>query len=97
MTGSAFGHNSVWPEQAVRLTGETHQWTRVGESGGKAYFDFCPTCGSTVTYRIDARPDMVSIPIGAFADPEFPEPHAEVYAEKAHRWLGKLLDEAVQE
>ena len=40
---------------------------------------------------------MVSIPVGAFADASFPAPHVEVFAEKAHPWIGKILPEAAQE
>ena len=92
-TGSAFALTSTWAEDQVR----TRRWTRVGESGGAFRGEFCPTCGATVAYRIDARPGMVSIPVGAFADASFPAPHVEVFAEKAHPWIGKILPEAAQE
>ena len=96
-SGSAFALTSTWAEDQVRVTGETRRWTRVGESGGEFRGEFCPTCGSTIAYRIDARPGMVSIPVGAFADASFPAPHAEVFAEKAHPWIEKILPEAAQE
>ncbi|MBA3668391.1 MAG: GFA family protein [Sphingomonas sp.] len=96
-TGSAFSHNSTWPDDAVEVEGETRRWTRIAESGGEVSYDFCPTCGSTIAYRLDARPGMVTIAVGAFADPAFPVPHAEIYAEQAPAWLGRLLDEAAQE
>ena len=96
-TGSAFALTSTWAEDQVRVAGETRRWTRVGESGGAFRGEFCPSCGSTIAYRIDARPGMVSIPVGAFADASFPAPHVEVFAEKAHPWIEKILPEAAQE
>ena len=41
-------------------------------------YNFCPTCGDTVFYRMSFAPDMVAIPIGAFADPRFPPPTVSV-------------------
>ena len=96
-TGSAFALTSTWAEDQVRVAGETRQWTRIGEKGGEFRGEFCPTCGATIAYRIDARPGMVSIPAGAFADASFPAPHVEVFAEKAHPWIGKILPEEAQE
>ena len=96
-SGSAFALTSTWAEDQVRVEGETRRWTRVGESGGEFRGEFCPTCGSTIAYRIDARPGMVSIPVGTFADASFPAPHVEVFAEKAHPWIGKILPEEAQE
>ena len=96
-SGSGFALTTTWAEDQVRVAGETRQWTRIGENGGEFRGEFCPTCGATVAYRIDARPGMVSIPVGAFADAAFPAPHVEVFAEKAHSWIGKILPEAAQE
>jgi hypothetical protein len=45
-------------------------------------------CGSTVWYEIERRPGMVTIPVGGFADPAFPEPTVEVYGERRHPWIG---------
>ena len=35
---------------------------------------FCPTCGATVYFMNDSAPEMVAIPVGAFAGPGFPRP-----------------------
>ncbi len=96
-TGSAFAFNATWPEAAVTISGETRRWTRIAESGGEARHDFCPNCGSTIAYTLDARPGMISLPAGGFADLDFPPPHAEVYAEKAQSGIGRQLGESAQE
>ena len=48
---------------------------------------FCPQCGSTVFYVVDAAPDLVAIPADAFADPGFPAPEVSYYEERMHAWL----------
>ena len=35
----------------------------------KRAFHFCPDCGATVFYTLATAPDVVAVPIGAFADP----------------------------
>jgi hypothetical protein len=85
-TGSAFGVAARWPEAQVRATGEKRTWTRVADSGGRAHYNFCPQCGSTVTYTHENWPGLVAIPVGAFADPAFSPPHFSVYEHRKHRW-----------
>ena len=43
------------------------------DSGGATYH-FCPECGSTVYWDIDAAPEVVGVAIGGFTDPTFPPP-----------------------
>lgn len=61
---------------------------RVGDEGSRARFRFCPNCGSTVYYTVEEVPSVVAIPVGAFAEPTFPEPTFSVYEERMHRWVG---------
>ena len=91
-SGSAFAAQARWPEAQVVQTGEFAEWTRVGDGGGRGTFRFCPRCGSTVTYVIDAMPGIVAVPIGAFADPSFPAPRFSVYEGRQHAWVAILGD-----
>ncbi|WP_216361268.1 GFA family protein [Caulobacter mirabilis] len=86
-TGSAFGSAVFFQTADTVVSGESRTWTRVGESGGQAVHHFCPTCGSTVFWRPDFRPDRVGVALGAFADPTMPPPDKQVYAETAHPWV----------
>lgn len=86
-SGSAFAAQARWPAARVAMTGDYREWSRTGDSGTSATFRFCPTCGTTVAYRSDGLPDLVAIPIGAFADPTFPPPIYSVYEERRHRWV----------
>jgi hypothetical protein len=86
-TGSVFGAQARWPRARVTLKGQSTEFVRTGDEGGKARFNFCPVCGATVWYTIDAMPDMIAIPIGAFADPKFPAPTFSVYEVRRHAWV----------
>ena len=41
---------------------------------GRGVFHFCPDCGSQVFITEPADPDLIVVPVGAFADPSFPPP-----------------------
>lgn len=86
-TGSAFGVQATYPEAAVALAGGASEFTRSGDEGHWVTTSFCPECGSTVWYRIERRPGMISIPVGAFADPHFPEPRFSIWEERKHPWV----------
>jgi hypothetical protein len=85
-TGSAFAWNTTWPEAAVRVEGQAKSWSRMGDSGNPITYDFCPECGATITYRVAMRPGSVSIPVGAFGDPDFPPPFIQVYTDGKVPW-----------
>ncbi len=87
-TGSPFGAQARFPEASVRVAGPSTTYQRTGDSGGLITQHFCPTCGSTVFYRIGALPGFVGVPIGGFADPTFPAPTVSVYESRRHAWSG---------
>jgi hypothetical protein len=86
-SGSAFAAQARFPEAAVTIGGEVRMYREVGDSGGAGEFGFCPHCGATVFYRIDAMPGVVAVAIGAFADPTFPAPRFSVYENRKHGWV----------
>ncbi|BDU15184.1 GFA family protein [Lysobacter auxotrophicus] len=86
-TGSVFGVQARFPEDAVTIAGRSTQFARTGDDGTTARFHFCPDCGATVFYRMDAAPGFVAIPVGVFADPTFPAPFVSVYGSRKHAWV----------
>ena len=86
-SGSVFAAQARFPLDGVVLAGRSTVYVRVGDEGGRARFHFCPVCGDTVYYMPEALPDMVAIPVGAFADPGFPPPSVSVYETRMHAWL----------
>jgi hypothetical protein len=86
-SGSAFAAQARFPRDQVKIEGQSSRFVRTGDSGNTATFYFCPTCGSTGYYEIDNTPDVVAIPLGAFADPAFPAPRFSVYESRRHQWV----------
>ncbi len=91
-TGSVFGAQARWPKERVAFEGESTTWVRTADSGNTISFHFCPSCGTTVWYRIDHIPDVVAVATGAFADPNFPAPKFSVYESRKHAWVSPPED-----
>lgn len=91
-TGAPFAAQARWPLDQVQMTGDFREWSRVGDSGGRATYRFCPACGSTVAYVNDGMPGLIAVPVGAFADPSFPAPRVSVHEERKHPWVAVLGD-----
>jgi len=87
-TGAVFGSTSFFKRsQVLAIEGEHRTWRRAGDSGRFLTFHFCPTCGSNVFWESEGTPDMISVAVGAFADPSFPMPARTVWAASKHEWL----------
>lgn len=86
-TGSAFAAQAHWPSDSVRTEGNAQMFERRGESGRWAKFFFCPTCGSTVFYEIEARPAMISTPLGVFAGSDPISPGSSVWETRKLPWV----------
>lgn len=85
-TGSAFGIQARFPAERVHVEGHSSEYVRVSDHGEERRFHFCPECGATVYYHLPSQPDLVAVPIGAFADPSFPPPRFSVYESRRHPW-----------
>ena len=86
-TGSAFGIQARFPSNQVQVEGRYSDYVRTSDEGEERTFRFCPDCGATVFYVLSTVPDVVAVPIGAFAEPAFPPPTISVYESRRHPWL----------
>ena len=86
-TGSAFGVQARFSKESVSINGQSTQYVRVADSGNKIAFNFCPTCGAIVHYTLEGHEELVAVPVGAFADPQFPAPAFSVYEQRKHSWV----------
>ncbi len=92
-TGSTYGFQARFLRQDVEVTGEATEYVRhADEDGDERRFYFCPTCGATLFYVNASEPDRVAIPVGAFADPSFPEPRFSVWESRRHTWVSVPAD-----
>ena len=87
-SGSAFAAQARFPVERVAISGELRDYTHAGDSGQRATFRSCPKCASTLVYTTEAEPELIAVPIGAFADPKrFEEPLYSVYEERKLAWV----------
>ena len=93
-SGSAFAVQARWPSGQVTVSGEFKTWERTADSGNKAFYKFCPVCGSTMAYEIEGWEGVIAVPVGNFADPDFPAPKFSVYENRQHQWV-EITGEAV--
>jgi hypothetical protein len=49
-------------------------------------FHFCPDCGTSLYWDLEARTDSYGVAVGSFADPTFDPPARAVWAENRHEW-----------
>jgi hypothetical protein len=95
-TGSAFSIQARFPKEQVTIEGKSTSW-KFPVAGAKpvtyrncmsegATLHFCPVCGSTVYYVLDAAPDIVGVRVGCFTDPTFPPPNISGFEEYRFPW-----------
>jgi len=92
-SGSAFAVQARWPDERVKIAGNSGAFRKKGDSGNWATFHFCPDCGSDV-YFVNGGPTVhpavaasVAIPLGAFDDPFFATPQFSIWESRKHKWL----------
>ncbi|MES2899155.1 MAG: GFA family protein [Pseudomonadota bacterium] len=86
-SGSVFAQQARFPREQVEISGQSTSYTQAGDEGTHATFHFCPQCGATVYYEMEALPAFLAIPVGAFADPAFAAPTVSVYESRMHSWV----------
>jgi hypothetical protein len=88
-TGSVFGVQAAFASDQVRVVGRHSDYARTSDEEDRKVhvFHFCPDCGATVFYTEPTEPDVVAVPVGAFADPSFPPPTVSVYDSRRHPWV----------
>ena len=86
-TGVPLTCNAYFHTERVSLDGDYRLFTRDGQDGRKLHNHFCPTCGATVCWRADMRPDHYGVAVGAFSDPDFPAPTYSVWEEAMCAWV----------
>jgi hypothetical protein len=97
-TGSAFSVNARFSVACVSIEGRAEKFVRMGDSGTRSVYSFCPICGITVFYQSDAERDLIAIPAGTFADPAFTPPSTSYYDDTRRcPWLEVRLEKVPSE
>jgi hypothetical protein len=87
-----FGVAAFFKKEHVRAEGPSNIYVRDGQEGRKVRAHFCPTCGTTVFWEADLRPDHIGVAVGAFHDVNFPPPTVSVWEESKHGWVAFTHD-----
>lgn len=96
-TGSAFGIGAYFPEQNVQfLQGTMKSYDhRSDESGRLLRTGFCPQCGVTLTWTVEALPGLRAIAGGSFDDPQWFRIERHSWMRSAHPWVKPPADAEV--
>lgn len=86
-SGSPFGVIAYFLKEFVRIEGEAREFSRGSFIGSSVTNGFCPDCGNTVYVLLEKNSMMTGIPVGAFADSEFPAPAIAVWEQEKHPWV----------
>ena len=87
-SGIAFQLGAFFNESQVEaINGEYRLYSRAADSGRAVNLHFCPTCGVSVYFRAEARPGLIGVHAGCFANPDFPAPTHAVWTESKHDWV----------
>jgi hypothetical protein len=91
-SGSPFGVAGYWPSKRIKIAGAYNSYRRLAESGRGLTNHFCPTCGVTLFFVPENKVDTLGIPVGAFADPNFPPPVRSVWEQSQHPWCAYNIE-----
>ena len=86
-SGAPFGVLGYFGGEAVTISGEAGEFSRTNATSNRVTNGFCKSCGSTVYVLLSKNEALIGIPVGAFADPEFPLPVRAVWEQRRHTWI----------
>lgn len=78
--------NVVFPSDKVAIEGQVRWYESIADSGNRMERGFCPTCGTPMFSRTDARPHLLIVRAGALDDPELLPPQGTIWTDAAPGW-----------
>lgn len=85
-SGSPFGVGAYIKTENTRVDGAFQTWGRAAVTGRSVVNHFCPTCGTTVFWTLEMRPDYVGVAHGGFED-DLPMPDRAIWTQEAPDWV----------
>jgi len=89
-SGSAFATQARFPNDRVTISGQSKQWTRTGDEGGKGVMDFCPDCGSRLWASAEHDPQMYNLRLGGVRQRAQLAPKVQVWCNSSLPWSMNL-------
>lgn len=85
-TGAPFGEGAYFRKADLTLSGQTATWARKADTGRELVNHFCPSCGTTLFWSLEMRPDHMGVAAGCFDGP-LPRPVRVIWAREKHDWV----------
>lgn len=85
--------NMLTHSASLHVTGTLAEHTKVAASGNEVTRQFCPTCGTHLFARSNARPQFVVIRVGNLDEPSSVQPTVNIWVASAPQWA--CLDAAL--
>jgi hypothetical protein len=88
-TGSAFGIGAYFKAEDVEfLKGDLRAYQfRSDETGRWLKNEFCPRCGTVLTWTLEAMPGLRALAAGTFDDPKWLKIQRHGWLRSAHSWF----------
>jgi hypothetical protein len=87
-TGSAFGVGAYFKADQVQMHGEVSTYEhRSDESHRWLRFEFCPKCGTQVSWTLEALPGVRAVGLGTFDDPKWLKLNRFGWYRSGHSWV----------
>jgi hypothetical protein len=78
--------NAAFPSEALKISGDTRDYSLVADSGNVMHRRFCPACGTHLFSAAEARPNLVFVRAGTLDDPEIARPATTIWTVAAPSW-----------
>jgi len=85
-TGAPFGAGLYFRKSDLSIDGASKTWARRVASERALESHFCPSCGTTLYWTLEMRPDHVGVAYGCFVTP-VPDPIRAIWTEEKHGWV----------
>jgi hypothetical protein len=85
-TGTGHTTISAFHHEKVTLSGSPHNYTTIGDTGGKVTRHFCPNCATRLFTTGDLPGPLWIFQSGAFDDPNSVRPSAAIYTKDRIDW-----------
>ena len=85
-TGATYGVGAYFPKNKIEIGGDSLSWERRADSGRLIRTHFCPQCGTTVFWYLEARPEHVGVAAGCLT-PVPRRPDRVLWASEKMDWV----------
>ena len=85
---------AAFPADRVSITGDYAERDDVADSGNHLRRAFCTACGTPLFSRAEERPQLITVRVGSFDDPEQVRPLRNIWTAEAPSWA--VLDPALE-